>query len=186
MHPDPRDDEALLAERSPAAAGIAFEVFYERHERLIVAFHMRRTGDPELAADLTAETFAQALASRHRFRPNGDDAALRWLYGIAANVLRRSQRTAMRDLRVVHRLGLDRPELNDQHLEAITAAAETTSVLAALGALPAHQREVIRAVVLEGASYSAVAQAEGLAPAAVRKRVSRGLAALRRSLEDAS
>jgi DNA-directed RNA polymerase specialized sigma24 family protein len=30
---------------------------------------MRRTGDAELAADLTAETFAAALAARRRFDP---------------------------------------------------------------------------------------------------------------------
>jgi DNA-directed RNA polymerase specialized sigma24 family protein len=35
----------------------------------LAEFFMRHTGDAELAADLTAETFAAALASRRRFDP---------------------------------------------------------------------------------------------------------------------
>ena len=54
-------DEELLAasvrERS------AFGVFYERHERAVPGFFGAVTHRPELAADLTAETFAAALDS---------------------------------------------------------------------------------------------------------------------------
>ena len=56
------DDDELLsrARRDPAAFG----TFYERHERLVLGYFMRRTRDPELAADLAAETFAVALVAR--------------------------------------------------------------------------------------------------------------------------
>jgi DNA-directed RNA polymerase specialized sigma24 family protein len=43
---------------------------------------MRRTRDAELAADLTAETFAAALAARARFDP-GRGSASAWLFGLA-------------------------------------------------------------------------------------------------------
>src|SRR3954465_11750859 len=43
---------------------------------------MRRTGDPEAAADLTAETFAAAIVARRRFRP-GVAPAGAWLLTIA-------------------------------------------------------------------------------------------------------
>jgi DNA-directed RNA polymerase specialized sigma24 family protein len=36
----------------------AFGTFYDRHTRAIMEFFVRRTRDPESAADLTAETFA--------------------------------------------------------------------------------------------------------------------------------
>lgn len=42
--------------------------------------------DPETATDLTAETFAAALAGVGRFDP-GRGAAVGWLYGIANHQL---------------------------------------------------------------------------------------------------
>src|ERR671914_366839 len=50
-------DDELLASLEPGS----FAVFYRRHVEDLVAFFMRRTRDAELAADLTAETFAAAL-----------------------------------------------------------------------------------------------------------------------------
>lgn len=178
------DDEALLAARAARQAGPAFALFYERHERLVVAFHMRRVRNPEVAADLAAETFAQALASRHRFRPEGPGSAVRWLYGIAGNVLRRSYRQAAVEQRKMEKLRLDRPSLDDDQLAAIVDAGADRAVTEALKSLPEDQREVVRAFVIDDRSYDDIAADLVLQPAAVRKRVSRGLASLRRDLED--
>jgi DNA-directed RNA polymerase specialized sigma24 family protein len=50
----------LLAARSDP------EAFYRRHAVPVLGYLVRRTRDPELGADLTAETFASALGSaRH-------------------------------------------------------------------------------------------------------------------------
>lgn len=68
-----------------AAAGVdpaAFASFYDRYESLIVGYFVRRTGDPELAADLTAEVFAAALGAAHRYRARSPSAAA-WLFTIA-------------------------------------------------------------------------------------------------------
>jgi Sigma-70 region 2 len=48
--------------------GDAFCAFYERHAGHVYGFFKRELGDTETATDLTAETFAQALASVSRFR----------------------------------------------------------------------------------------------------------------------
>ena len=58
-------DDELLASLEPGS----FAVFYRRHVEDLVAFFMRRTRNAELAADLTAETFAAALVARARFDP---------------------------------------------------------------------------------------------------------------------
>jgi DNA-directed RNA polymerase specialized sigma24 family protein len=50
----------------------------------LLGFFCRHTRDAELAADLTAETFAAALGTRRRFRPEAGSATA-WLYGIATN-----------------------------------------------------------------------------------------------------
>jgi RNA polymerase sigma-70 factor (ECF subfamily) len=46
---------------------------------------VRRTGDPEVAADLTAETFASALVSKRRYSRAGG-AAVAWLFDRGARL----------------------------------------------------------------------------------------------------
>ena len=58
---------------------------FRDHRDDLLAYLARRTADPEVALDLLAETFAQAVASQKRFRAEGDPAA--WLYGIAKKQL---------------------------------------------------------------------------------------------------
>ena len=48
-----------------------FGRFYDRYVRALLGFFQRRTGDPEAAADLTAETFAAALVARAALRAAG-------------------------------------------------------------------------------------------------------------------
>ena len=64
---DDAPDERLLA--TTRAEPAAFCAFYRRHEDSVLSSFLARVGDREVAADLTAETFAAALASAHRFQP---------------------------------------------------------------------------------------------------------------------
>ena len=77
---DESPDEGLLA--SARGEPAAFGAFYRRHEDGVLGYFLARVGDEEVAADLTAETFAAALASAHRFRPRKTPASA-WLFGIA-------------------------------------------------------------------------------------------------------
>ncbi len=83
-------DDELLA-RFAAGDAEAFVRFYRRHLAAVLGFFLRRTRDPELTADLTAEVFAAALVAAGRYRP-GERPALAWLYGIAAHKLADSRR----------------------------------------------------------------------------------------------
>jgi len=58
-----RTDAELLAASSSDPD--AFARFYDRYEGPIVSYFMRRTRDPEVTADLTAEVFAASA------RPHG-------------------------------------------------------------------------------------------------------------------
>lgn len=182
MHLERATDEDLLLAQDPGEAGPAFASFYARHGRLVMAYFVRRVRDPQLAADLTAETFAQALASRHRFESRGAGSAARWLFAIASHVRSSHARERHRDERRRAALELEPPPLTRDELAAIVEAGREQNVLAALGRLPEDQREAIRAYVLEEQSYRDIAGTDGLSEAVVRKRVSRGLAALRRDL----
>ena len=81
MANDP-DDEHLLLSADPEDFG----VFYDRHVHAVIGYFSRRTRDPELAADLTAETFAAALVARRRYRI-GSTPPVAWLFGIAQHKL---------------------------------------------------------------------------------------------------
>ena len=65
-------DDELLASLEPGS----FAVFYRRHVEDLVAFFMRRTRNAELAADLTAETFAAALVARARSKLASSSSSL--------------------------------------------------------------------------------------------------------------
>src|SRR4051794_3378464 len=90
------------ARRGPRPA--AFARFYHRHVRGVSAFFHRGTGDAELAADLTAETFAAAVEGCHRYAPERG-ASGAWLYGIAHRQLATLQRNGGVGRRARRRLG---------------------------------------------------------------------------------
>src|ERR1044071_7140528 len=111
-------DDELLAGQDVAS----FALFYRRHVDAMLGFFSRRTRDAELAADLTAETFAAALTARRRYRPDKGSAGA-WLYGIAMKKLADAQRRGYVERRARRRLGMERIELTDADIARIDALA---------------------------------------------------------------
>jgi RNA polymerase sigma-70 factor (ECF subfamily) len=177
------DEHLLVAARTDAEA---FTRFYRRHAAAVLGYLVRRTGDPELGADLTAETFACVLEGLDRFDPERG-SAVNWLFGIARHQLLRTLQRGRVERKARDRLGMSRIELDDDALERVVALAEsdaTAALLAdALDALPAEQRAALNARVLDEEDYSAIATSTGAAEATIRKRVSRALDSLRQALE---
>jgi RNA polymerase sigma factor (sigma-70 family) len=180
MEPE-RDDDALLL--AAAADPEAFAQFYRRHVGGVIAYFRRRTFDAEQAADLTAETFAAALAGRGRFTPERGPAVA-WLYGIARRQLATLHRRGHVERRARRRMGMARIELTDEMLERVEsiADAERARVDVALATLPDEQRAAINARVLDGLDYDEIAATQRVSEPTARQRVSRGLAALRARL----
>lgn len=176
------DDEAILAALD--AAPEAFAVFYRRHVAGLLGYFLRRTGDPELAADLCAETFAAALDGARRFDP-ARGPAVAWLYGIARRLLSHAQRRGAVEDRARRRLGMAPLDLTDAAIERIEALAGSERALAdALADLPPDQRAAVQARVLDEHEYGDIALAAQTSESVIRKRVSRGLAGMRARLED--
>jgi RNA polymerase sigma factor (sigma-70 family) len=157
------------------------EELYRSHARRIAGYLMRATGDAEVAADLTAETFAAALVSRGRYRAEMG-APTTWLYAIAANKLKDWRRRGYAEDRARRRLRIERPSLSDSDVAEFNRLADEVSADALLEALPADQRGALRARVLDERAYGEIAVAEGVSEAAVRQRVSRGLSSLRQRI----
>ena len=183
---DTRSDDELLA----AYAGgdpEAFVAFYRRHLAAILSFFLRRTGDPELTADLTAEVFAAALLAAERYRP-GDRPALAWLYGIASHKLADSRRRGRVQDDARRRLALEPLSLEDADLarveELAGAAGEGVALTQAVAALPASQRDAVLARVVDERPYPEIAADMSCSELLVRQRVSRGLRTLRSQLKE--
>jgi RNA polymerase sigma factor (sigma-70 family) len=150
---DRSSDEELLgaARRAPAAFG----VFYERYEERMLRYFLARVGDAEVAADLTAETFAAALAGAHRFRPRKGPAAA-WLFGIARNTLAMSRRRGRVEARARRALGAPVLVLTDEVIERIEALGGPALEL--VEALPPDERLAVRARVVDERDYSDIAK----------------------------
>jgi RNA polymerase sigma factor (sigma-70 family) len=176
---DDAPDERLLA--TTGAEPAAFGLFYRRHEDSVLGYFLARVGDPEVAADLTAETFAAALASAHRFRPRKKPASA-WLFGIARNILAMSRRQGRVEARARRRLGMAPLVLTDEAIERIAELDHTA--LALVDDLPDEQRAAVRARVIDERDYPEIAKDLRCSEAVVRKRVSRGLGKLRARMED--
>lgn len=155
-----------------------FGAFYRRHLDRVLAFCAQRTGEPELAADITAEVFAAALTARSRYRPDQGTPET-WLFGIAAHKLADAQRRGHVERRAQRQLGIPPIEWTDEDLTRVSALGGGQPVAALLEQLPDDQRAAVRARIVEERSYADVASRIGISEATARKRVSRGLATLR-------
>ncbi len=176
------DDELLaLTPRRPEA----FAAFYRRHEPALLGYFVRRTGDPELAADLAAETFAAALLGVKRFDARRGPA-LAWTFGIAQHKLQRALEKGRVEDRARRRLGLPPLVLEDEALERVARLGGDARVDALLARLPEAQAEAVRARVIEERPYGSIAADVRCSESVIRQRVSRGLATLRAFVEEQS
>ena len=163
----------------------AFGAVYERHAESLLRFFARRTLDAEAAAELMAETFAQAFASRGRFRDRGLGAA-GWLYGIGRHQLGRYFRTGAVDARARRKLGMPERAVSAEDYDRIEELIDFEQVGRAIGQafslLSEEQREALTLRVIEGRSYREVAESLRITEETARARVSRGLKRLTREL----
>jgi RNA polymerase sigma factor (sigma-70 family) len=167
----------------------AFGEFYRRHATSIERWIRARTPDMATAADLTAETFAQALVSLTRFRGTSDDAARAWLYGIARNLVRRYHRRGRVELATCRKLGIQLDHDPDElaQIDAqLDAAAQTEDLADALDALPDTQRQALQLRVIDELNYSQAAALMGTSEQNARIRVSRALKTLSQRLQGVS
>ena len=154
-------------------------MLYREQAEAVLAFFARRTFDPEAAADLTAETFAEAFSSRARFREEGHGPAA-WLFGIAQHKLLRYYRSGRIEVRARARLAMPLSvELSDSDYERIDELvdleARSGELHGAMARLSEAEREALRVRVIESQPYREVAVQLGCSEEAARVRVARGL-----------
>ena len=168
-----RSDEELV--RVARSDPDAFDELFRRHAVRLEAWFRARVPDREIAADLVAETFAQALVAATRFRGVRTGSASAWLNGIARNLLRQYYRRNKGDTRARRRLALLLPDVVVDAAELITDEDDVQRVASALRhallQLPLDQRTAIELRILRQESYDVVASHLECTNAAARMKV---------------
>jgi RNA polymerase sigma-70 factor, ECF subfamily len=171
-----------LLQRTRAGDRDAFGTVYERRHNLVLTFLLRRTRDPEIALDLTAETFAAALLALADRPPVITGSALPWLLTIARNALIDSYRRGRVESAARERLALEPVAITATDIEQVLQTAAEIDLLGRLAAeLPADQFQALQARVLEERGYEEIARDLDCSAAVVRKRVSRAMSTLRQA-----
>lgn len=177
------DAELIVASRGDPRA---FRQLYDRRADELLAYFYRRVFDPEVAADLLAETFAVAFAKRHRFRDRGVPGVA-WLYGIARKELSHWFRHQQVERRALAKLGVELPDLDEESIAVMEASADLDAYRATLAAafaqISAGERDAVRLRVVSELSYGEIAARLRCSEAAARTRVCRGLARLSELME---
>lgn len=189
---NPAGEEFL--ERLRAGDAAAFDILITRHSGEIYGLLYRLTGDPEEAADLTQETFMQAVRAIRSFR--GDADFKTWLFRIAVNQSRnrfrwwkRRRRESTFSIEVcvgasektyseILADGRESPEAAVLRLEREARLRRALKNIA-----PAF-REAIVLRDIEGLSYDDIAAALNANIGTVKSRIARGREELRKQLTD--
>lgn len=166
--------------------GGAFDGIFRRHRESIFRFVSRRVGRDD-AADLTAEVFARAFESRHRFdqtRPS----ARSWLFGIASHVcvehVRRSDLRRRRKNEIAAGW-LYRPEPEaEQMIENLDARRYGPDLARALRALPERDRQALLLRAVTGLTYDEIADILEIPIGTVRSTLNRARRRMRELLPD--
>jgi RNA polymerase sigma factor (sigma-70 family) len=174
---------AVAREEATGGGAIAdFERLYRANVDAVMAYFARRSRDPHVVADLTADTFVAVIASFGAFYPRkGTPRA--WMFGIArrvyASYCEAHSQQQHRLQRLAGRRDLDQDEV-EELLARIDAERAGRDLVAALVSLPERDRAVIELVDLAGLRPQEAATALGLPPGVVRMRLMRTRARLRK------
>ena len=179
--PDGSQEGRLLA----AAAGgdrAAAEQLVEQTYRGVFALQRRLCGDPDLAADLTQETYRKAWDALPGF--DGRAQFSTWLFRIAyttfLNHMRRPRRLVPLDEK--HESAVPDPAPSAD--EAMGRNLEGDRLRRAVLSLPEELRFTVTALFWGDLPVKEIARQEGVTPVAIRKRLKRALGMLAMALEE--
>jgi RNA polymerase sigma factor (sigma-70 family) len=174
---------AGAAERAADPSAIAeFEQLYRANVDAVTAYFARRSRDPHVVADLTADTFVAVITAFGTFDP-GKGTARAWTFGIARRVYASHCEAHSQQQHKLERLAGRRelgPDQVEELIDRIDAERAGRDLITGLANLPERDRALIELVDLAGLRPKEAAAALGLTPGAVRMRLLRTRARLRK------
>jgi RNA polymerase sigma-70 factor (ECF subfamily) len=158
---------------------VAYEALLRTLLPALRRFVRSRVRDPDAAEDITQIVLLSVHRARHTWHPDRPFGP--WWRAIARNATVDALRARSR--RAAREVALDAvPEPAIETRDATPGAPLDPRVAAALADLPESQRQAIELVHGRDLSIAEAAAAAGVSPGALKVRVHRGVAALRRLL----
>ncbi|MCX7638072.1 MAG: sigma-70 family RNA polymerase sigma factor [Cyclobacteriaceae bacterium] len=169
-----REYEILArARKEPEAFGELYEKYFDR----IFGFIFRQTDDEELTADLTSQTFLNALNNLNNFEYRGVPVSA-WLYRIAANEVnkyyRKKNRTrifSLEEIKIKELIELGTDDWDEELLQRM---------LTYLKDLPTEMLEVLELRFFEDKDFKEIAYILGITESGAKMRTYRALDRLRK------
>jgi RNA polymerase sigma-70 factor (ECF subfamily) len=178
------ETELALVRKLREGDAAAFDAVHAEFNGPLFGFLARLSRNRDVAEDLLEETWFRLVSHAGRLRPDTRLGA--WLFTVARNLYVSHCRSRLiEDSYAATLLALwpFTPARSSPFEE--TAASELERRLeAAIAAMPAGFREVLLLVGVEGLQPAEAAEICGVAPEAMRKRLSRARAMLARALDD--
>jgi RNA polymerase sigma-70 factor (ECF subfamily) len=178
---EPAEESALLAGLADGDRAAA-EALVDRTYRNVYALLCRLARDPDLAADLTQETYRRAWAAIGSF--DGRSRFGTWLYRIATNTflnhVRRPHVVVPLDEELSATLPDGAARQDDEAIEAQMQEMLRKAVLA----LPDELRFTVAARYWADASVAEIAKTDGISEVAVRKRLKHAFRLLAAELQE--
>ena len=167
------------------SGGLEFATVYRDNVGRLTAFFARRCRDPQQVADLTSQTFVEAIASAHTYRAQGSPTA--WLLAIARRVYARylADRAHRGDLmdELAGQLTLADDEIDDL-VARIDSQRDGKELLARAARLSDIEREAIELVDLMEMTPKDAARVLGVSANVLRVRLFRAHQRLRKDPND--
>lgn len=156
------------------------EEVYGRHAKTVYKYLLSLTRDPELAEELTQETFFRAIKASERF--NGSSSVATWLCAIAKKTRLEYLKKHSREAETAEAM---KPGYlpNDSAEESTVKNAERLELLKRLHSLPEPMREVIYLRSFGGLSFRDIGAVHGMTENWARVTFYRGKEKLRKEYE---
>jgi RNA polymerase sigma-70 factor (ECF subfamily) len=157
-----------------------FEQLYTANVDRIYSHIRARSGDPDLAEDLTAQTFLRAWQSIDRYRPVPGRPFIAWLFTIANNLVIDHHRRHRREL-----VGVTvepRDNGHDDPVDRALASDLRDEIRRAISHLKPDHQLIVTLRLVDGLDYQEISTITGRSSGALRVILCRALAALRDEL----
>ena len=165
---------------------VYFSEIFKLYYKPIFGYILRRTGNFDDTADITADIFLKAFTHIRNFSYRGISIKV-WLYRIASNEMNQYFRHNQKRNFIFERVKFDDQELFKNYLQHDKEELEAElhrhglflSVLSALKSLPVKYQEVISLRYFEGKNNKEIAEILNINEGTLKSLLSRGLEKLR-------
>ncbi|MDB5774986.1 MAG: polymerase subunit sigma [Herbaspirillum sp.] len=162
-----------------------FEQFVEQYYQWLLRFVRRKVANPEQAEDLLHDALLDAHLGLKKYR--GEAALSAWVLGVLSNKIRRHYRCLAHMPSMIHDDSILYEEAvsNGDPSDLLSQTQRLDCLCRAVDKLPAHIKEALCQVALDGEAYALVARHLNIPVGTLRSQLSRAREHMRHALDAA-